>query len=86
MKNLKNAWEKTDKAEVKPLKVQPIHVPIIRKKEIPQMRNRIHKEPKDESNVVRPNQAGAKEVPDYVVNLKGKFLTRLSSTLYDKIV
>ena len=35
------------------------------------MRNRIHKEPVDESTVVRPNQAGAKEVPDYVVNLKG---------------
>lgn len=69
VRNLKNAWEK-DKESATPLKVQPIHCPVIKKKEPLQMRQRIHKEPVDQANVVRPGQAGHKEVPDYVVNLK----------------
>ena len=36
------------------------------------MRNRFHKEPVNKENVVRPDQAGTKENPDYVVNIAGK--------------
>ena len=77
MTNLKNAWEK-EKSTIKPLKVQAIHLPVIKKREPPQMRNRIHREPTNEENVVRPNAAGVKEVPDYVVNLLGRSLKSLS--------
>ena len=70
MRNLKSAWDKKPKESV-PLRVQPIHVPIIKKKETPQMRQRMHREPVDQNNVIRPSQAGVPERPDYVVNLKG---------------
>ena len=70
MRNLKSAWDKKLKESV-PLRVQPIHVPIIKKKEAPQMRQRMHREPVDQNNVIRPSQAGVPERPDYVVNLKG---------------
>ena len=36
------------------------------------MRNRFHKEPINKENVVRPDQAGTKENPDYVVNIAGE--------------
>ena len=35
------------------------------------MRQRMHREPVDQNNVIRPSQAGVPERPDYVVNLKG---------------
>ena len=43
-----------------------------RKKEELVLRNRFHKEPVNKENVVRPDQAGTKENPDYVVNIAGK--------------
>jgi len=42
-----------------------------RKKEEIVMRNRFHKEPVDPNNIIRPDQAGTKENPDYVVNIQG---------------
>ena len=35
------------------------------------MRNRFHKEPVNKEDVIRPDEAGAKENPDYVVNIQG---------------
>lgn len=37
------------------------------------MRNRFHKEPLNKENVIRPDQAGTKENPDYVVNIAGEW-------------
>ena len=41
------------------------------------MRNRFHKEPVDPNNIIRPDQAGTKENPDYVVNIQGNSKTSL---------
>ena len=70
VRNLKSAWDQKPKESV-PMRVQPIHVPVIKKKEAPQMRQRMHREPLNLDNVVRPAQAGVPERPDYIVNLKG---------------
>ena len=42
------------------------------------MRNRFHKEPVDPNNIIRPDQAGTKENPDYVVNIQGNQCSTLS--------
>ena len=41
------------------------------------MRNRFHKEPVDPNNIIRPDQAGTKENPDYVVNIQGNSKTHI---------
>ena len=43
------------------------------------MRNRFHKEPVDPNNIIRPDQAGTKENPDYVVNIQGNSKTHIES-------
>ena len=36
------------------------------------MRNRFHREPVNRDNIIRPETAGTKENPDYVVNIQGE--------------
>jgi len=70
VKNMKNKWEIETKDSPIKNEVLPITVPVIRKKEEIVMRNRFHKEPVDPNNIIRPDQAGTKENPDYVVNIQ----------------
>lgn len=70
VKNMKNKWEIETKDSPVKNQVLPITVPVIRKKEEIVMRNRFHKEPVDPNNIIRPDQAGTKENPDYVVNIQ----------------
>ena len=54
-----------------------------RKKEEIVMRNRFHKEPVDPNNIIRPDQAGTKENPDYVVNIQGNSKTDFDPSNFD---
>jgi len=70
VRNMKSKWEtEAKKAPVKTT-IQPITVPIIRKREEIVMRNRFHREPVNRDNIIRPETAGTKENPDYVVNIQ----------------
>ena len=46
------------------------------------MRNRFHKEPVDPNNIIRPDQAGTKENPDYVVNIQGNCCSQCHFDFY----
>ena len=57
-----------------------------RKKEEIVMRNRFHKEPVDPNNIIRPDQAGTKENPDYVVNIQGNSKTDFDPCNFEPLV
>ena len=59
--------------QYKTVKLVRVSPRLKRKKEELVMRNRFHKEPLNKENVIRPDQAGTKENPDYVVNIAGEW-------------
>ncbi|CBY06942.1 unnamed protein product [Oikopleura dioica] len=52
----------------KPLVIQPIHEPVIRREPL-YLRNRFHKEPTNQEDIIRSDQPGTKEKPEYSFNV-----------------